>query len=463
MTSRPSSLPPPLRPLLALAALALLTRRALAAPCAAPFSTCTSCAGSTSYSCMWCGSSAQNGSCNVYGPSCGAGDSLFPFSSSCGVAPPAAVVQAQIDGINAQAAWQAAGGVTGAVLVTIVAAALLWRTLLLDGGGAGAKTAAADAWRSRAARHWPIVYAGFVLQTFGLAAGAAAVAIPWWAGGFSGSVSTGSTSSAASVYVSVDALFFHLRACASTTDAISACAQIDVVNIIMIGGAGTYLVGLGILVLPSWLLAMRAALGLKRVANHRVLPSTTGCCVAGLPAVQGLAWGGYLLQSIGGAVMWTVFLTVFTFVGARSQAAAAGLGAGGTLLGAALAASFLANVLFSVSGCCGVGNMPGLGMSRANCCCTETSAFTGVEALAPAPPVLVANPANPFQQERRAALGVAASAASASAAYPYYPAPAPAPTYPPQQWPQQMPPQQQQQQQPASEMPAAWQTPAKSV
>jgi hypothetical protein len=355
--------------------------------------------------CSWCGQSGSSGSCVDYSSACLAPKSVQVCAS------PAPANPALLSGHNAIAASQQAGGIAGAVLVTLFAAAYMAiRVHRAEPSKGAPRSASAEQWRTRAGRGWPVVLAAWLFQTFGLAAGAAALSIPWWSGGFSASVvlfpgiSSGPCAGASSYFLTVTALMLNVRCCASQAASIESCGQLGVPNLVfMLGPAAVYLTGLVFLAFPAWLLAHHATFNLLFLARHRVMPSTTGCVVAGLPVVQGLSWGSYILQSIGAAFLFTYSVLIFALVGivtaatgstAAASAATAAFGAGTGLLGAAMCASFVGNILYSVAGCCGIGNIPGVGMSRRSCCCTELDIHaTASGAVAAPPPTTTVNPA----------------------------------------------------------------------
>ena len=51
-----------------------------------------------------------------------------------------------------------------------------------------------------------------------------------------------------------------------------------------------------------------------------------------------------------------------------------GVGPGGNLAAAAFVSTVAAAICFSVSGCCVLGPLPGIGTSQTNCCCVESEA-----------------------------------------------------------------------------------------
>jgi hypothetical protein len=126
------------------------------------------------------------------------------------------------------------------------------------------------------------------------------------------------------------------------------------------------IIGLLFFIIPAWILSGCATLRVMRVSKFGVLPSTSGCCLPSLPAIQGLGWFGFLVSAVG--VIWlAVVFSVVYFVSDWSLEAGFGLSISGII------ALFIANILFSVSACC-VGHLPGIGRSQRNCCDVERSA-----------------------------------------------------------------------------------------
>ena len=121
-------------------------------------------------------------------------------------------------------------------------------------------------------------------------------------------------------------------------------------------------IGLICLVLPSAVLSGIAAVRLRQLAVGGAMPAAcaSGCCCApSAPAIQGLAWSGVLLYFILGlstrllmvpGLALDVFSVICLLVGC---------------------------VLASVSGCCAMGPLPGLGAGRANLCCAEPAVEEG--------------------------------------------------------------------------------------
>ena len=412
-------------PLLALAmslAAAQLPRAASAAACAT-YSVCSPC--DSDAGCLWCGTSSATGACVNTSAAC-----LSPSRFVSCAAPAPGPGSAALSGVTKLAAAQQAGGIAGCVLVTLaVVAFMALRVHRADPGKSAVRSPAAEQWRDRAARGWPVVLTAFCFQTFGLAAGAAALSIPLWSFGVSGSfvrqlVPVGPCAGASAYYATITALTLNLRCCSSSSagDDLSGCASVTVANLApMLGPAAIYLMGLALLAFPAWMLAYRATIALLFLARHRVMPSTTGCVIAGLPVIQGLSWGGYVLQSIGASFLFTYSVLIFSLLGlitaatgdgGAAAAATSAFGAGTTLLGAAMVASFLSCILYSVAGCCGVGNMPGVGMSRRNCCCTELDSSSSGSVVVPPPSAAV--------QMQNVAFG--------PGAYPPYPYPSPHPS-----------------------------------
>ena len=92
-----------------------------------------------------------------------------------------------------------------------------------------------------------------------------------------------------------------------------------------------------------------------------------------------------LRYSIGSALNWTIFGVI------RNAFGATGVGPGGSLEAASLAFLILAAILFSATGCCVLGPLPGVGTSATQCCCTESDpTMQPGGAKLPAPGVVLA-------------------------------------------------------------------------
>jgi len=263
----------------------------------------------------------------------------------------------QLNGLSALANAQSAGGVAAAVLGSALIVGLHAYFLKAATASAGAAHVAANVWKKRAARGAKLVAVGFAFQSFGILASTIGLVIPWLSG------------ESLEGFEVVSAFSTVMYTCPEPTADIAACSPQSELNNVFFGAAVTYIVGLAGLVVPSWLIAMRISLALMRVHKFGKMPVGT----VGLPVVLGLAWGSYaLLQGFG-----AFFLFGFMAALRASQAwhgAASGVvfGAGAPLLGAGLVATFIANVLYSAASCCGVGGLPGIGVSPRNCCMTAT-------------------------------------------------------------------------------------------
>ena len=330
-----------------LCALALL---ASAAHAACPTTqSCTMCETYNSQPCMFCPSANGTlGACVPAGASCASGSTPVRTYSDCSSLAPS-VSQAQIDGVNALAEGQSAGSITGAAVVSLLFAGLL-------GLGLRATTANSEGpeqmhmreWKEGAARFLPLAFCAVSLQALSFLAGFAALVAPVAYGYFRGGSLFIFTLTGTTIYN-----------CASASTPFSSCATQTYPGTLPV----IWTIGL-VLALSAILVAAKMSVDLRRVARFGQQPGR-GCCRGGVPVVQGLAWGALILLAIG-----TTGFTALIFLDINTTGIQKTLGASYGLMCTALAACFLACVLFSVICCCGVGSMPGVGTSRSNCCCT---------------------------------------------------------------------------------------------
>jgi hypothetical protein len=169
----------------------------------------------------------------------------------------------------------------------------------------------------------------------------------------------------------VSAITISFKVCTSPRVDLSACDSLAVLNPITAIGAAVVLAALLLFVLPAALLSCCAARTLANVERHRALPKVEGCCLPSYPAILGLGWTGFIIALVGASEIWAVLLNLWAFLGLGLVKNA--VGAGGAMLATALFCLLVANVLASVVGCYRLGNMPGVGRSRTNCCCVERS------------------------------------------------------------------------------------------
>ena len=343
-------------------------------PTCASYSSCGSCASLRN--CEFCStfSSFSSGYCLPYtnpGTSC-LGTYKAVYSSQCGSNAPTSndddtvIVSAQASGINEIATGETAAGIVLAVVITLLISAFhIFRLQKVT--ALRSRSVAAEQWADQAEGSWRLVTAALCLQCFGIASGIAAIAIPWYNGGYS----VRNSSSSASVYLIMSGLVLDVRACASTSSAIPDCASLSVPNVLLLPGALVVLLGLTCFAFPAWLLSFEVTFKLVRLSKFREMPSSSPCCCccfASLPSVQGLSWFGYSLTVLGAWWMLAWLQLVYDLLPRNT---ARTLSAGGSMLIVSLVACFVANMLYSVAGCCRIGSLPGVGMRRGNCCCTE--------------------------------------------------------------------------------------------
>ncbi len=113
--------------------------------------------------------------------------------------------------------------------------------------------------------------------------------------------------------------------------------------------------------LVAWGLGLWAGARVRSVAVHGV-SAEPGCCAPSMPAIQGLLWVGFLACCVGSIYLWVG-------IGYNLPKKAQSPGAG--LMGFSVACLLLSAILYSVTGCCTLGPLPGVGTSTSNCCCVE--------------------------------------------------------------------------------------------
>ncbi len=102
------------------------------------------------------------------------------------------------------------------------------------------------------------------------------------------------------------------------------------------------------------------------------VPPPVGCCTPSAPAIQGTAWTGLIIVTIGCAIDWALISSLNYVSNSVGQTDASTLGqAGPSYLAFAFCSIVVACVCFNVVGCCLIGHLPGLGRSSTNCCCGE--------------------------------------------------------------------------------------------
>ena len=211
-----------------------------------------------------------------------------------------------------------------------------------------------EAWKPRAARAFKPLYGGYALLTLGLLTGLAAPAIPWYAMTYSRHP------------LSQTQVFSAL-----TTDYTVSMGDIGYsisgFTIVIIGGGVVY--GGLALVLAAWVMALLAVIRVRGVARSGVAPPVSGGCAPSMPAILGCAWVGFAVVLAGSGAAWALSAAQLA-----SLPPISGLGPGAALLAFAVAAIAGGAVLLSVASAM-LGNLPGVGAARANCCCVETQAM----------------------------------------------------------------------------------------
>jgi len=219
----------------------------------------------------------------------------------------------------------------------------------------------AQQWQGRAQQALTYIIAGNVLSLFSICALIAGISIPW------GSMSY--SSSELSYYYSIDPFYLKVQSC----DSLICTTVVSYFNVYMVGGAIIVLFSTIFFLIPVWALSMNASLRIMRVYKYGIMPQTTGCCLPSLPAIQGLGWFSFILALIGYIFAATLYGFAYSGFGTFSLGTSSifkpEAGSGFTVSG--LIALFLANVLFSIAGCCSLRNLPGIGRSRTCCCCVE--------------------------------------------------------------------------------------------
>jgi len=200
-------------------------------------------------------------------------------------------------------------------------------------------------WKARAGASYWFLAAGVLLHAVGIATGLAAPALPWLF----------STATASAASVTWSPLEFVATAWSGARTA-------EVVPRTTAGAAVAYLSM--VLLLPAFALAVSAMARCAAVALLGVAPPIMRVG-PGMPALQGLAWAGALLFTLGAAINWEFFAA------ARKGLGEAAPGAGEALMGAAAALLLAAAAVYSLTAGCVLGALPGLGASRTLCCATE--------------------------------------------------------------------------------------------
>lgn len=335
-------------------------------------------------SCGWCGTGSGTGSCfpyssgsmtcSSYSGSWASSPSSCPSSGGGGVS----AFSATYSGFDAAARSSTSSGIAVSVIAAVVFTLLLIaRTKVWPTAGAGPASPLASQWAARAAQGSDTLVIAFGFSCLAISTAIAALGIPWWSGSVSGSYSDSNSSGSGSIYATASTILFTIKTCyaaSNGTASVSDCQSVAIVNYIMIAGAIIALFGLIVFILPACILSGVGSVRLMRVHKFSQMPDTASCCCRpSLPCIQGLLWFGFFVCSVGFFYLWTIYVILNSILGPLTSFQAAGAG----LLAFAYVALFCAAVSSSVAGgcCCGtcgqVGNLPGVGRARSNCCCPE--------------------------------------------------------------------------------------------
>jgi hypothetical protein len=253
-----------------------------------------------------------------------------------------------------------AAGIAVSVIVTILfSLGLILRLTRFSDADGQQVSPTAEHWKAHAQRSITYIIIGNVLLCFSICATIAGITIPWGSLSFS--------SSEVSYYYSIDAFNLKMQSCDSTM-----CSTvIPYFNVYMFGGAIIIYFSNIFFTIPAYTLSLNASLRIMRVYKYGVMPRTTGCCLPSLTAIQGLGWFSFILTLIGYIFAVTLYAIAYSGFGGilSSTIFKAEAGSGFTVAG--IIALFIANILFSIAGCCSISNLPGIGRSRTCCCCVE--------------------------------------------------------------------------------------------
>ena len=239
----------------------------------------------------------------------------------------------------------------------------------------GRLTAAGAAWRPYAVKSWLHIFCGAGLLLLGASLGIAAISIPW---GITARIYF------ISLTISISILSLTAQVCMSTNpdcltislDLLVPIASPELMNAFHVLRASAYAIGaaLVLLVLPATALSGWAAYRLLALAVTGVTPPSGSFCVPSLAAVLGLAWTGWALACAFTALAWalsqllaagvTEFLA--TYLSSEALTVTRAPNDGGAVLIAAMLLIFFGCALLSFSTCCRIGNLPGIGRSRAS-------------------------------------------------------------------------------------------------
>jgi hypothetical protein len=256
-----------------------------------------------------------------------------------------------------------AAGIAVSVIVTIAfSLGLILRLTRFSDADGQQVSPNAEQWKAHAQRSITYIIIGNVLLCFSICATIAGITIPWGSLSFS--------SSDVSYYYSIDAFYLKVQTC----DPAMCSNTFSQPNYYMFGGAIIVYFSNIFFTIPAYALSLNSTLRIMRVYKYGVMPRTTGCCLPSLTAIQGLGWFSFILTLIGYIFAVTMYAVAYSGFGGilSSTVFKAEAGSGFTVAG--LIALFIANILFSVAGCCSISHLPGIGRSRTCCCCVEKDA-----------------------------------------------------------------------------------------
>ena len=219
-------------------------------------------------------------------------------------------------------------------------------------------------WSARARRSWAALYAAYAFLIFSVIAGIAGAASPF----FSYALLSGS--------YSISAYFTSFKSCISfsggggSTGAL--CAAYFELRATL--GGALVIFGLSAFSFPATVITGVASVRVRRVFSADTMPPVGRCKTASLPAATALSWVGFIVECVGGALLWSFYDPLNQLISMTGGYMKGGFSSGSGLLAASIVAHFVANVLLSSAGCCCVGNLPGIGRARRNCCCAEADA-----------------------------------------------------------------------------------------
>ena len=260
---------------------------------ASVYTTCSTCTSTSSF--YWCGGSDQKcvaslSSCSssVYNSGCYTSYSFYSTScsssgsSTCSFSSSSSYSREVIDeNVPAAIDQVTIGVVISMILGVFCFLAILLSARLYCNSTTSTPSPFMDAWKSRTSSAFPVHAMGIVFQSLGLITGFAAPAIPWMSTVFSASLSP----SASVIYSTMTYTYTD-----SSGNIISGILPF----FFYIGSIIAY-IALCSLVFPSLLLAWVVACRISNVSKWGTAPPVRGTCNAGMPVVQGLAWGGTIL------------------------------------------------------------------------------------------------------------------------------------------------------------------------